>query len=129
MESIFTTKRQLTIVDCPRCGLEFGISEMFESRKREKGDSFYCPAGHPMSFGDSTAKQLSRAKECLEAEKTRHGNTKRWLDTANRSRAALKGQVTRVKNRVANGRCPCCRKVFKDLGDHMHSQHPDWVDA
>ncbi len=127
--SIFATTQQFTILDCPSCGIEFGISELFEARKREKGDDFYCTNGHCMSFGNSTIKQLKLAKKRLEDERARHGNTQRGLDTANRSRAALKGQVTRVKNRVANGRCPCCRKVFKDLGDHMHSQHPDWVDA
>ena len=51
-----------------------------------------------------------------------------WLPGghANRSRAALKGQVTKIKRRVGKGICPCCRRNFANLRDHMEDEHPDW---
>ena len=40
----------------------------------------------------------------------------------------MKGQVTRIKKRVANGVCPCCNRTFKDLAAHMSTQHPDYIE-
>ena len=48
------------------------------------------------------------------------------LEGARRSRAALKGQVTKIKRRVSKGICPCCRRNFANLKRHMEGQHPDW---
>lgn len=31
-----------------------------------------------------------------------------------------------MKNRVANGVCPCCNRHFENLERHMKGQHPDF---
>ena len=46
---------------------------------------------------------------------------------AERSAAAYKGHLTRVKRRVGNGVCPCCNRTFKNLADHMTTKHPDYA--
>lgn len=46
-----------------------------------------------------------------------------------RQLAAQKGVTTRIKNRIANGVCPCCQRTFKNLARHMKGQHPNYRDA
>jgi hypothetical protein len=48
---------------------------------------------------------------------------------AKRSLAAQKGVTTRIKRRVANGVCPCCKRTFQDLARHMAGQHPRYAEA
>lgn len=40
-----------------------------------------------------------------------------------------KGVVTRTRNRIANGVCPCCDRSFTNLQRHMASKHPDYAHA
>jgi hypothetical protein len=35
--------------------------------------------------------------------------------------------VTKLKQRVANGVCPCCHRSFVNLHRHMAGQHPDYT--
>lgn len=41
-------------------------------------------------------------------------------------RRATKGVLTRTKNRVAKGACPCCNRYFRDVHSHITSQHPEY---
>lgn len=43
-----------------------------------------------------------------------------------RQLSAARGQVTRIKNRVGNGVCPCCNRSFGNLHRHMQTKHPGW---
>ena len=45
---------------------------------------------------------------------------------AERRVSAAKGQITKIKKRSAEGRCPCCNHVFVDLLSHMKSKHTDY---
>lgn len=40
-----------------------------------------------------------------------------------------KGLLTRMKNRVGNGVCPCCNRHFKNLQGHMKTKHPEFKDS
>lgn len=69
-------------------------------------------------------------------ERTAHDRTKASRTEARRerrdmerSRNAYKGQVTKVKNRVSKGVCPCCNRYFKNLHRHMENKHPDYAEA
>lgn len=53
----------LFVMDCPECGIVFGIPATLESRRREDGKSIYCPNGHTSGwYNDTTAKKLEREK-------------------------------------------------------------------
>ncbi len=117
------------LVDCPNCGMSFAITEEFENRRRDDGHSFYCPHGHSMSYGDTTQKQLQREREKSARLTARLDQVKADRDAAERSRSALKGQVTKIRNRVANGVCPCCNRTFPDLAAHMKTKHPDYAEV
>ena len=85
---------------------------------------FYCPNGHRIHFtGESDETRLRRE---LNNEREENNHLRYRIDHANRSRAALRGQVTKIKRRVGKGICPCCRRNFANLKRHMEGQHPNW---
>lgn len=51
------------------------------------------------------------------------------IDRMERSAAAQRGVLTRLKNRVAAGVCPCCHRSFKQLSEHMKMKHPDYTEV
>ncbi len=64
---------------------------------------------------DTARKNLNQQRE-----KTRHKT---------RQLAAQKGVTTRIKNRIGNGVCPCCKRTFTNLARHMKGQHPDYTNV
>ena len=44
-----------------------------------------------------------------------------------RQLSATRGVVTRIKNRVGHGVCPCCNRSFGNVARHMADQHPNWA--
>lgn len=47
--------------------------------------------------------------------------------TLERRLAAQRGVTTRLKNRVANGVCPCCNRTFANLQRHMSTKHKGFI--
>lgn len=109
---------------CIVCGEQFALTESRTKALRRSHDWFYCPNGCRIHFTGETQEQRLR-RELTEAqdEGTRLSNN---LERANRSRAALRGQVTKIKRRIGKGVCPCCRRQFANLRRHMGNKHPDW---
>lgn len=95
--------------------------------------SFYCSYGHEMVFsrGESELDKIRRERDRLTqrlAEKDDEITRQRErTDAAERRRAAAQGQVTKIKNRVGNGVCPCCNRTFQNLANHMAHQHPTFT--
>lgn len=122
----------LTIIDCPNCGMPFGISEDFEKRRRNDHADFYCPRGHVMAYtGKSDAEKarddaaaLRRRLECTEATLT---HTRDQLQATEYQRRAQKANNTKLRKRIAAGVCPCCNRTFQDVARHMKGQHPEYV--
>jgi hypothetical protein len=48
---------------------------------------------------------------------------------AERSAAAVRGHITRLKNRIAKGVCPECHQAFPSLARHMETKHPAYREA
>jgi len=115
----------LSIVECPDCHMDFGVTPQFERARRADHKSFYCPAGHPMSYGQKT--EAERLRERLRVTEAQLTHTEDQLQATEYQRRAQKGQVTRLRNRVAAGVCPCCSRSFADLRRHMAGQHPDFA--
>lgn len=127
MIEVLTTLEQIV---CCRCGMVFGIPEQWSRQKREKGGEFFCPAGHLLTFGESelqrTKRQLMQAEQRLDQEKAAKEHQRKQREKAERKLSATKGVVTRLKNRTAQGRCPCCDASFPNLEQHMRDAHPDF---
>ncbi len=123
-----------TIISCGGCGINFGIPDDFLASIKRHRTGFTCPRGCNRVFlKENTEERLRREKKNLEisliAEKDRADMHAKKATVARRSARAYKGQVTKIKNRVGNGVCPCCNRTFINLGKHMKGQHPTWNDG
>lgn len=119
-----------TLVHCFRCKCEIYLPDaLYESALRSRGPSgiqFYCPYGHDQHFieGESEATKLRRERDRLMQRLAEKDDSIRTLEA--RRRAAL-GQVTKIKNRVGHGICPCCNRSFENLHRHMATKHPTYA--
>ena len=101
---------------------------MHQKLIRQKGKSFFCPNGHPQSYtGEPIEEKYKKAKLALASATE---SQKWWREEAEkkaRSLSATKGQLTKTKNRIAKGVCPCCNRQFINLQRHMETKHPEYV--
>lgn len=130
-----TYSSALTVVDCCECGILFGVPRDLDKRNRnDSRRTFWCPSGHPQHYtGPSEAQRLRKQLERTERErdeaKAARIAARDQARAAERSAAAYKGRVTRLKNRAAAGVCPCCQRTFQQLARHMSAMHPDFRDG
>jgi hypothetical protein len=111
---------------CISCGTVIAmVDEMFD-RRQKTGETFYCPNGHSQHFivGETKA---DRFKRLMENERARADMWRDQAEAAERSKRAVRGHLTRIRRRIANGVCPCCTRTFQNVERHMENQHPDYV--
>lgn len=136
MPNIFYNKVNVSlgsvVLECRLCKIQFGISERFYEDRKQRCDLFYCPNGHKQCFGRGKS-DLDKAKEELEREKRRSEHLRKErerervrADSIERRRRAAKGQLTKIRNRVGKGVCPCCNRHFENLQRHMATKHPSF---
>lgn len=126
-DTTITATTSFDVITCGACGISFGVPEHWRNARRNDHATFYCPNGHPRAFlGESKAERLEKLLETANARVT-HAEDQRLA--AERSAAAARGQVTKIKKRVGNGVCPCCKRTFQNLHRHMAGQHPDFADS
>ena len=124
MQPYYITKTvEIEMTECVECGIQFGVPKYWMDAARKDKRDIYCPNGHTLSFNDPQwARELKAAKE----------SAKWWRDEAERtarSLTATRGVVTKIKNRIANGVCPCCHRQFVNLQRHMTGQHPEFKEV
>lgn len=124
---------RFVVVECcnEACRCTFAMTEEMNDAYRKNHATWCCPAGHRQSYtGKSTEEELRRERDRLaQRVAEREDQIRREQDrrkAAVRSANAYRGRVTRIKNRVANGVCPCCNRSFTNLHEHMKTQHPDF---
>lgn len=95
-------------MECSRCGMIFFVSGKWKQNRREKGDTFYCPHGHPQAYLSAVIPKLTKEKEELETrlrdtisannflkaqldEKIRPTNSQNLVQGNNRRKRAVKG--------------------------------------
>lgn len=123
------------VVDCPRCGEVFGMTEATVHIRRRDGRTFYCPLGHPMSFPLNETLQQRELREAklqakrAEEELARQRQAREWAEKrakgANIAAGMAKAAANRLKHRVECGVCPRCQRTFKQLAAHMKSKHAE----
>ena len=116
---------------CGKCDVEFCITDTMHAHRQSDGGTFYCPNGHPRAFVETDSDRLRRERDRLAqrlAERDdRIAQLRQQAEAAERRAAAARGQVTKIKNRVGHGVCPCCNRTFSDLARHMAGKHPGYV--
>lgn len=112
--------------ECCNCGMLFAMTERFQGECRERKNGrgrFYCPAGHRQHYTGETEEQKLRHR-LASAERARDWQSSR-ANTIDRSRRAVKGQLTKLKNRIHKGMCPHCNRHFENLQRHMETKHAE----
>jgi len=125
MSAELKVQSQIQSVRCCECGLLFGMESGFLAGRQRDHGVFYCPSGHSQYYAGETNEE--RLKKQLEDERSRTAFYRRESELQKRSRAAMKGQLTKTRNRIAKGVCPCCNRHFANLHQHMNTQHPDYT--
>jgi len=116
----------LSEVNCGECGGTYAINDQYRKQRQEDGGSWtcpYCKTGWGYN-GDTEAEILLKKLKTQEKKNE-------WLKTdlifANNRARAQKAAKTRLKNRINNGVCPCCKRTFNQLAMHMKTKHPDYA--
>lgn len=122
---------KFTTLECANCYMNFGITVGFWRDRRNDHKIFHCPAGHPQSFmGQSEEEKLRLERDRLKQQLAQKDDSIKYQreqrEKAEKKVIAYKGIVTRTKNRIAGGVCPCCNRTFENLHRHMATKHKDY---
>jgi hypothetical protein len=94
---------------------------------------FYCAYGHQQFYinGESEETKLRRERDQLNQRLAQKDDEivrqRGWREETERKLYATRGVVTRIKNRIGHGVCPCCNRTFGDLSRHMATKHPTYA--
>lgn len=126
MNAVLDFQNRIQTITCSSCGVIYGLPYGFLANRQEDTKVFYCPNGHTQQYSENEAdrlrKQIQKTDELLEWEKARAASLEKSL-------IAQKAQTAKLKNRIAKGVCPCCKRSFTVLSRHMKSKHPDYVEG
>lgn len=111
---------------CINCGVHWMMPQYINNQRLKDKGNFYCPNGHSQAYIECEADKLRRERDRLAQRLAEKDDTIKDLE--NRRRAAV-GQVTKLRNRVSHGVCPCCNRTFENLQRHMASKHPTYAEA
>jgi hypothetical protein len=113
------------------CGTPFMVPTDLLKAAHNGGHEIYCPHGHKMQWKETETDRMRRDRDRLAQRLAERDDEiarqRRLREETERRLAATKGVVTRIRNRVGHGVCPCCTRSFGNLQRHMKTQHPDWV--
>ncbi|GAA3730349.1 hypothetical protein GCM10022239_03680 [Leifsonia bigeumensis] len=130
-----TYSASLVVIECGStgCGVVFALSDNYVAARRRDHKTWYCPNGHAQHYPSES--DIERA-ERRRKEALRHANdgwaawsaSQDQLRASERSKAALKGHLTRARNKVAAGNCPApgCGQHFANVREHMKFKHPEF---
>lgn len=117
--------------ECFRCGTLFWMADSVHRRAKQKGETFWCPNGHGQVYCETEVaklqKQLEQQKKRTEWAEGEAERQRERVEQRDRSLAAQRGANTKLRNRIANGACPCCKRNFANLQRHMKTQHPEFA--
>lgn len=120
----------LETVVCGKCGITFAMPAKFRSDRLQDGQAFYCPNGHGRVYRDDELDRLRAQLEDSRRATVRAEELRRVaLKEAEHSTIEWRKSKTRLRNlreRVKNGVCPCCKRSFVQLAQHMATKHPEY---
>lgn len=132
MSTLTAGTTELVIVRC-WCGIQHAVPRSLRNEQlRQHNDgwknvtSIHCPVGHTHSpVGETECDVLKRQ---LIIARARHDQTKADLRETEARRRGEKAAKTKLKNQIAAGLCPVCRRPFANLMRHMQGQHPAFAE-
>lgn len=123
-----------TQLQCPMCGVYYCLdAEFYQAQQSGRGKGWHCPNGHTLVVRESDAEKYRREAERLKQQLAQKDDTinyqKNRAQVAERQVTAAKGQITKLKKRAKAGTCPCCKRTFQNMTEHMKNQHPEFDPA
>ena len=115
----------LVVRNCPACGIAHAIPEDLDRQMHRHGNRAFCPLGHTWIYTKTVEQELAEARNDARYFKEARDMARQQRDRMERSRAAYKGELTKVRRTIHAGQCPWCRRSFKRLEAHMAAKHPD----
>lgn len=131
MNAQFNVEEELTAVTCCSCFVVFAMPERMRAKRSNEGGDFYCPNGHCQHFRKSRVQeleeQLAREKQLREkADQARSAAVTREQAELEQ-RLAAEANLARLKKRIKSGVCPCCKRSFRNVKDHIAHKHPGFI--
>lgn len=126
MPTTLTDLVQLESIDFT-CGHRNYLPEHFVLIRRRDHSNFWCAqCGIANCFSGKS--DIERLRGKLTTTKDMLNSVRAERDTKEAQRRAEKAAKTKLKQRIANGVCPCCQRSFTNLHSHMQKQHPDFAE-
>lgn len=131
----FTSTITFHVEQCCVCFVTFAMTKEFHHERQKDRKTFYCPLGHAQHYTNETEEQQRIRHLEMDKKRLERENAVLAEDFITESLArkevqkklsTTKGQLTRTKNRVAAGVCPCCTRSFVNLQRHMATKHPSY---
>jgi hypothetical protein len=113
----------MCIIECYSCHVPFAVTSSLRDQFLSTGVHFFCPNGHSQHYSKSTEAKL---REELKRVTQRAEFWEEQESISSRSLSATRGVVTKLRNKIVEGKCPVCSQSFKALSKHMAHKHPDY---
>lgn len=118
---------------CITCGVLVVVPQEMVANARKIGGYFFCTNGHSQGWRKDESedakvrRELDRLSQRV-AERDDEIKRQRGLrEATERQLSAARGRITKIKNRVSKGVCPCCNRQFANLHRHMTTEHPTFT--
>jgi len=134
--TFYEVATDLRVEECGVCRVVFAYpAEHYRQANADHDVWFWCPNGHKLHYLGKTQEEQQRERaeraEALASRRLAAFDQERAMTaSARRSAAALRGHLTRMKNRIAAGVCPvpgCQRTGLTQTLRHIQTKHPDWL--
>ena len=117
------------VVSCYSCSIRFGIpSQLYKRAVTDAKGYIHCPAcGCEFCWRESDdQRRIKELERKLEWEANECARQRQSALDAKNELNATKSAMSRIKNRVGAGVCPCCNRSVSQLARHMASKHPEF---
>ena len=118
-----------TEVACGECGGIYALAARYYEQQRVNGGFWNCPYCRCRWGFSKKASELELAKADAKWQSSMLANERARHDQTRASLVGHKAAKTRLKNRIARGICPCCKRHFTNLQRHMDCKHPEFNEA
>lgn len=116
----------VTLTCCNKgCGISFQVPQWWNKGRRETHAMFFCPNGHGQSYtSESDEEKLRRERDIARQQLAR---VEQEAADANKRAELAQKQKRRLEKRAAAGSCPCCKRTFSNMSNHMRNKHPEFI--
>jgi hypothetical protein len=129
-EHVMIRGQRYEVHECITCGVVYTCPATVIEHQRAEGGYHTCSNGHSQGWtkGGSESERIRRERDRLKQDAARLEEERREaLATANaQCERADKAEAAarRLRKRASAGTCPCCKRSFSNMAQHMKKQHP-----